>query len=79
MIEFIYIVWFYIVWVKIEIVLKLVLLGLSFWYVGSDNDVISYVFVGEFCFCLCLVFVWFLCILIIILYKYVKYYVYVDR
>lgn len=54
MIEFIYIVWFYIVWVKIEIVLKLVLLGLSFWYVGSDNDVISYVFVGEFCFCLCL-------------------------
>lgn len=54
MIELIYTVRSYTVWVKIEIVSKSALLGSSLRHVGSDNDAISYVSAGEPCPCLCL-------------------------
>lgn len=79
MIELIYTVRSYTVWVKIEIVSKSALLGSSLRHVGSDNDAISYVSAGEPCSCLCSVSAWLLCTPTITLYKYAKHHVHVDR
>lgn len=79
MIELIYTVRSYTVWVKIEIVSKSALLGSSLRHVGSDNDAISYVSAGEPCSCLCSVSAWLLCTPTITLYRYAKHHVHVDR
>lgn len=79
MIELIYTVRSYTVWVKIEIVSKSALLGSSLRHVGSDNDAISYVSAGEPCPCLCSVSAWLLCTPTITLYRYAKHHVHVDR